>query len=201
MTSTEPLDPAIRQVLVNLIKGPSIDGGRQSHLWGTLVRNLDVVKARLEELFLDLVVDHDQKVAFCRQKEEDDVTHPTLLRRVRLTFIQSALVLYLRGQLAQADTRGERAVVSDLDMKDFLTIYRRSGDQDLSRFAKACQGAVDKLKSYSILRGLDGSVDRFEVNPALKLIFPADQIRALESAYAEQKSVADSSESDEEEDE
>lgn len=182
---TEVLDAAGRQALVNLVKGPALDGQRQGQLWATVVRQEKLLRSRLAELYLDLVISHDDKVAFCRPLgEEDEEPHPTLLRRVSLTYLQSALALYLRDVLAQAQTRGEDRVVVDLqEILDHLQVFRRPGDMDESRFTKAVQKAIDQFKNYSLLRTQEATPDRWEISPALKLIFSVDQVQALEQAY------------------
>lgn len=195
-SETDILDDAGRQVLVNLVKGPSIDGTRQTQLWGHLVRQREPIERRLADLHLDLVLDHDQKIAFCRQKDDPDGQFPILFRRASLTYLQSALALYLRSELALADTRGERAVVSEQDVSDHLAVFRKPGDQDLSKFTKAVQGALDKFKSYNLIRSQEATPDRFEVSPTLKLVFPQDQIRALEQAYRDLALRTDEDEED-----
>ena len=63
--------------------------------------------SRLIDLFLDLVIDHEQKVAFTRQVVSEDLDVPILLRKASLTFLETALLLFLR-QKANRHT-GEKA--------------------------------------------------------------------------------------------
>lgn len=172
-----------RRVLVQLLLGPAVDGRRQTNLWAVLLRDEQVVRERLHELFLDLVIDYDQKVAFTRQVTADDVEIPVLLRRANLTFLESVLLLFLRQRLTQADTQGERAVVSWQDMVEHLTVYERSGNADHARFDKQRQGAIEKAKKLSLIQKIRGAEDRFEVSPTLKLLFPANEIQALTRTY------------------
>ena len=101
-----------RRVLVQLLLGPAVDGRRQSNLWSVLLRDETVIRERLHELFLELVIDYDQKVAFTRQVAADDTDIPILLRRAHLTFLESVLILFLRQRLTQADltTRARVAI-------------------------------------------------------------------------------------------
>jgi hypothetical protein len=191
-TETEPCFPGdtgeltreVRQVLVNLIKGPSIDGRQKGGLWSVLINNEALVRSRLHELFLDLNLDRDSEFAYTRQIELDDMRKiPSLLRREKLTFYATVLILFLRGRLSQADAQGDRAVVSDDEMHSEMVLYRRDRDSDHSRFRERCESAIVKLRNFKILRSLEGIEARYEVNPALKLIFSADQIRALTKVY------------------
>lgn len=187
---------ATRRVLVQLLLGPAVDGRRQGNLWAVLLRDEAVLRERLHELFLELVVDHDQKVAFTRQVIADDIEIPILLRRANLTFLESVLILFLRQRLTQADTQGDRAVVSCLEMMEHLSVYERTSNVDHARFDKQCQGAIDKAKKLNFLQKIRGADDRFEVSPTLKLLFPVEEIQALTRTYVEvlQRGQSDESE-------
>lgn len=176
-----PLDT--RRVLVALLLGPSLDGRRQPQLWRVLVRDEAVLRRRLHELFLDLVMDRDQQAAFTRQVQADDESLPILLRRAPLTFLDSVLLLHLRRCLTEADARGERAVISPDEMTDHLRAYQPQDTSDHARFQKQTHSAVEKVKKHSLLRKLRGSEERYEISPTLKLLFSAEQIESLTIAY------------------
>lgn len=176
-----PLDT--RRAIVQLLLGPAIDGRRQTKLWPVLLRDETVVRARLHELFLDLVIDHEQRVAFTRQVVADDIDAPILLRKATLTFFESVLLLFLRQRLTQADTRGERAVVSRQEMLEHLAVFEREQNVDRARFEKHMHNAIEKAKKLNLIQKLRGAEDRFEVSPTLKLLFPAEEIQALTRTY------------------
>ena len=174
-----------RRVLVQLLLGPAVDGRRQNKLWPVLLRDECVVRERLHELFLELVIDHDQKVAFTRQVSADDVEIPVLLRRANLTYLESVLVLFLRQKLTQADTQGDRAVVSWSELLEHLSVYEKDDNVDHARFSKQRASAIEKAKKLNLLQKIRGAEERFEVSPTLKLLFPAEEIQALTRTYAE----------------
>lgn len=180
-TGQLPMDT--RRVLVQLLLGPALDADRQTKLWPVLLRDERVLRSRLHELFLDLVVDHEQRVAFTRQVVDEAADVPVLLRKAPLTFIQSALVLFLRQQLTQADARGERAVVSRSEMLEHLRVFEPERNADQAKFERQLAGAVEKADQLNLVRRLKGSDERYEVSPALKLLFPAEQIQALTATY------------------
>jgi hypothetical protein len=173
-----------RRVLVQLLLGPALDAQRQNKLWPVLLRDERVLRSRLHELFLELVVDHDQQVAFTRQVVDSEVDVPVLLRRASLTFIQSALVLFLREQLTVADARGERAVLSRAELVEHLLAYEREESSDRAKFERQAHSAVDRCKELNLLRRLKSGEERYEVSPTLKLLFPAEEIQALMRTYA-----------------
>jgi len=176
-----PLDT--RRALVQLLSGPSIDGHRHSKLWSVLVRDEGVIRKRLADLFLELVIDRDLQVAFTRQFDTGDLEDAKLLRRSQLTFIDSVLLLYLRQQLAQAASHGERAVVSKEEIVENLKIYEKTGSTDKAGFDKRIHASIEKLKKNNIIQKIRSSDDRFEVSPTLKLLFSAEEIQALSKLY------------------
>src|SRR5579872_2428987 len=73
-----PLDT--RRVLAQLLAGPSLDGRRHSKLWPALIRDEAIIRGRLCELFLELVIDRDLQAAFTRRADVGDLEAPVLLR-------------------------------------------------------------------------------------------------------------------------
>jgi len=180
-TGELPLDT--RRALVQLLSGPSLDGHRHSKLWSVLMRDEGVIRRRLADLFLELVIDRDLQAAFTREADSGDLEIPALLRRAQLTFIDSVLLLYLRQQLAQAASHGERAVVSKTDIVEHLSLYDRQGNTDKAGFDKRVLASIEKIKKYNIIQRIRASEDRFEVSPTLKLLFSAEEIQALTTLY------------------
>jgi uncharacterized protein DUF4194 len=176
-----PLDT--RRVLVQLLAGPSVDGRRHQKLWTTLLRDEAAIRARLSDVFLTLVVDRDQEVAFTRQAETEGLEVPVLLRRAQLTFIDSVLLLHLRERLARADSQDERAAISEDEMREFLSLYERKGTTDHAAFTKRIQNSIEKLKRLSILHRIRSSDQRYEIAPTLKLLFSVEEIQELTSLY------------------
>ena len=174
-----------RRAFVQLLQGPALDGRRHSKLWPVLQRDEAILRSRLHDLFLDLVIDHEVRVAFTRQIVAESIDAPVLLRRATLTFIESALVLFLRRCLIQADTQGERAVVSRAEMTEHLGVYERDRNVDHARFGRQIDNAVEKVKKLSLLHAVRGSDDRFEISPTLKLLFSAEEIQLLARVYSE----------------
>jgi hypothetical protein len=172
-----------RRALVQLLAGPSIDGSRQAKLWETVLKDEAALRSQLHNLFLDLVLDHDHKVAFTRKVVADGLELPTLLRKQNLTYLESALVLFLRQRLTQSEAQGERAVISHQEMAEHLSVYERDKNVDHSRFERQVDGAIEKAKKLSLLRKLRGADDRYEVSPTLRILFTAEDVSALARAY------------------
>ena len=187
-----------RRVLIQLLAGPSLDGQRHAKLWPILIRDESAVRSRLSELFLQLVIDRDLQVAFTRQAETGDLEVPRLLRRANLTFLDSILLLHLRQRLTQAESHGDRAVVSTDEIVEFLGVYEQVGNTDRALFEKRIQASIEKIKKHSILRKIRSSEDRFEISPSLKLLFSAEEIQALTRIYHDMQAPETSSEQNDE---
>lgn len=183
-----------RRVLVQLLRGPSVDVRRHAKLWPILLRDEDVITSRLHDIFLELVVDRDQGVAFTRQMAFEQLDIPILLRKAPLTFIESVLVLYLRQRLTQADAQGDRAVVSSPEMLEHMSVFERQPNPDHAKFDKQSLNAIEKMKTLSLLHKLQGADERFEVSPTLKLLFSAEDIQALTKVYVNSKSASSNAE-------
>jgi hypothetical protein len=143
------------------------------------------LRSRLADLFLELVIDVDQKVAFTRQADVGELEAPILLRRAPLTFVDSVILLLLRQRLTQAEVRGERAVVETIEIMEQLAPYERAANTDHAGFQKRIRASIEKMKDHSILQKIRGSEDRYEISPTLKLLFSAEHIAELTRQYQE----------------
>jgi hypothetical protein len=175
-------EPA-RRVLVQLLSGPSLEGRRHPRLWPALLQHQELVRSRLADLFLELVIDQERQVAFTRQADTGELETPILLRRSPLTFLDSVLLLYLRGLLVEADTRGEAAVVSMDDMTEQLRLYESGASTDRVGFEKRVRSSIEKAKKNSLIGAIRGSTDRFEISASLKLLFGPEEVRELAALY------------------
>lgn len=182
-TGDLPLDT--RRTMMQLLAGPFVSGKKHSKLWTALLRDELIIRSRLSEFFLDIVIDRDQQVAFVKQFDSQGVEVPTLLRRSQLTFVDSVLILHLRRRLTAADAHGERAVVSESEIIDHLSVYERAASTDRAGFIKRVKASVEKCKKNNILQLIRGTKDRFEVSPTLKLLFSAEEIISLTGLYTE----------------
>lgn len=172
-----------RRVFVHLLMGPSLDAKRHAQLWNFLLRDEAILRQMLSECFMELVIDPDSMVAFIRKADTGDIDTPSLLRNIQLTFIDSALLLFLRDQLAKSITQGERAVVDAGEILQHMLVYDKAETSDRAIFVKRVNVSIEKLRKYSFLHKIRNTDDRFEISPALKLIFSVEHIQALTALY------------------
>lgn len=69
-----------------------------------MIRDERLLRSRLADVFLDLVIDDENELAFTRPPAEtgNANTPPTVLRTERLTFMDTVMLLALRQRLLRA---------------------------------------------------------------------------------------------------
>ena len=159
-----------RRALVQLLKGPVLDGMRMPVIWKALLESEDLIRSRLNDLFLDLVIDREQLFAFTRQADTDPVKAPILLKRKPLNYIETYLFLFLRLRLSSAEGRGERAVIA-------------GRNRDAVGFERHLAGAVTKADHFGVLRRLKSGEDAFEISPVLKMLMTAELVEQVKDYY------------------
>lgn len=172
------LSESTRRALVQLLRGPYVSRRLHPKLWPTLIADEDVIRRRLGDLFLELVLDPESELAFVRNLEAEELALPRVIRSSRLTLLDTALVLFLRGELLRAEASGGRVIIGRQDMDEQLQVYRPATSTDDAGFARRVNAAVNKMKEHSILLGT-GEEDRFEISPVLALVFTADEVLSV----------------------
>lgn len=178
-----------RRALVQLLRGPYVSAARHPALWGAVLNDQEQLRARLADMFLELVVDVDQEVAFIRNVDVDGLDAPRVVRTAPLTFMDTALLLHLRQQLLTGGV-GERVIVGIDEVREHLAVYQPASDADHAGFAKRISASWEKLKKYGLL-STTSTEDRFEVSPVLRLVFGPEQIAAVRAEYARLASDTD----------
>lgn len=169
-----------RLALCKLLQGPFIDA--DSPHWKAVLRDESILRMRLSDVFLELMLDRDRRVAFTRQAETGELDTPVLLRSLPLTFIESVLVLHLREKLIDAESRNDRAVVDEESLVESISLFAEpAGDAVATR--KRLVAAIEKMRKNNILINIRGPERRVEISPALRLLFTANDVEALGRVY------------------
>lgn len=170
-----------RKALCKLLSGPFLDSDHPS--WFALLRDEQVVRGRLSELFLELVIDRERKVAFSRQAATGELEAPVLLRSQALSFLESVLLLHLRHALVEAEGQDQRAVVAAVEIAEQLSLYAGGVGSDSVTVTKRVDAAIEKMRVAGMLRLLRGGEKRYEVSPVLRLLFTIEDVEALGQIY------------------
>jgi hypothetical protein len=180
----DALPLAGRKALVTLLTHRFVSRARQQEAWAGLLAHEPEIRARLEELFLVLVVDHDHEVAFKRQSGEDDV--PVLLRREKpLSRDASLLMVFARREHAFTDGLDEAVVISRDAIAEFLGRYHDDSGSDEVRARRRVDAAIAALVARDLLTAEPDDPDLFVVSPAIVPLMTADRLAHLERTYLE----------------
>jgi hypothetical protein len=177
-------EPA-RRALVSLLMNRYVSRTRHRLAWQGILTYENDLRARLDEMYLDLVVDHEAEVAFKRQQDGDDV--PRVLRREKaLTRDASFVLIFLRRECAFADPDDGPVMITREQIGEFLRAYREEGDSDDARFSRRVDAAINALiKPWQILEP-DPAVDYlFTISPVVVPLVGVDEMRRLEAAFRE----------------
>ncbi len=175
-------EPA-RRALVSLLLNRYICRARHRIAWEGILISENELRARLDEMYLDLVVDHEAEVAFKRQQDGDDV--PRVLRRERaLSRDASFVLIFLRREYAFADSDDEPVMVTRDQISEFLRPYREDGDSDDARFSRRVDAAINTLvKPWQILEP-DPAVDYlFTISPVVVPLVGVDEMSRFEAVF------------------
>lgn len=170
----------VRLALCKLLTGPFVDA--ESPHWPVVLREENLLRTRLADLFLDLLIDRERRVAFTRQADTGELETPVLMRSTKLSFLDSVLLLHLREALIDAETRNERAVVDEAELYEHLDLFAGAdGDRVLGQ--KRIRASIKNMRESSILKSISGNDNRYEISPVLRLLFTANDVEALGRLY------------------
>lgn len=178
---TGQLAAASRKVLVQLVKGPYILAERHKEAWRTLLTDTAAIRSRVADLLLELVVDETQGVAFVRNAPIADGTATQVVRTMSLTFLDTAMLLFLRRELLRG-AGAHRVFIGRDEVYEHLTSYRAAESTDEAGFLKRINSAWTKMEKHNLLLPT-GTGERYEISPILRLIFSPEQIQAVEAEY------------------
>jgi hypothetical protein len=176
---TGVLPMKVRQALVRLLKGPYVDGGRDEKLWTTLLDNQVILRSRLSELFLNLQLDHERKIAVLRPVDPEAIggsTRSSILRQQRaLSRVETIVLLRLRLLLDRHVTAQTDPVITREEIAELVAHYQPSGQQDALRDTDVVNRTVTKLLARQLLLPT-GIEDTFAISRALPLALPFENI-------------------------
>lgn len=174
------LDVGQRRTLVALLKNRFITAASHKDEWRVLLEHRSLLRARLNDLFLDLHVDPVREVAFKRQvKSEGGARFPTLVHDTAWNREETILLVFLRRRDNSERGAGATTVFIDRsDMLEHVASLRPAHATDESADAKRATKAVESLHSAGLLIGASDD-DRFEVSPAVEVLLPLEMLTDL----------------------
>lgn len=171
--------------LIRLLQGVLADD--DSH-WNLLLQHRPAIDEYFARMGLEVYVDEAEGYAFLRQPAGDDEHEqapilPRLVRRDRLSYAVTLLLVLLREALLQfdaAEQQSERLVLELEQLRAFQRpFYPPRGDE--VRLAKTLDATVARVAELGFLRRLSGDTERYEVRRIIKAKISADVLAEIKA--------------------
>jgi hypothetical protein len=175
------LSLAQRRTLVALLKNRFISAEHHPAEWRVVWDDPMPIKSRLNDMFLDLHLDHQHGVAFKRQAASDSGGRefPTLLHDTSYTREETILLVFLRHRFQGERASGhEDVTVEREDLVAHVASFRpahatnRSGDE-----SKANNAVDNLLKARVLIKTNDTS--RLRISPVIAALLPLERLHEL----------------------
>ena len=182
--------PASSFVKAHLHGGPLYleDGA----LWETLLHDEAEIADYFRQIGLELIVDAPEGFAFLRQLEpRADERVPRLVRRAKLTYDATLLLVCLRDELNRFDTQTADQTVlrrTRRELQELVAGFLRESNNQV-RDLKSVDAAIEQLRGLGFIKAVGASApDTFEVRRIIKARFGAGELEAVKerlTRYAE----------------
>lgn len=169
----------IRRTLVSLLKKRYISAEQNPVDWKILAENEDLIRSRLHELFVDLVIDRTYHVAYKRQAvpEGGAQPFPTLLHDQAYSREETILLVKLR-MLLRGNTVDGAVFVNRQELIDDVASFRPPDATNHTRDEKAAKTAVENLDRLGLLQKT-AEPDRFRISPIVEVLMSVSQLAEL----------------------
>ncbi|KRE96319.1 hypothetical protein ASG76_04645 [Nocardioides sp. Soil774] len=174
------LEHAQRHALVTLLKQRFISARTHPRDWRVLVEHERVIRGRLNDLFLDLLLDRSREVAWKRQAtSETGSRFPTLLYDAAWTREETLVLVHLRDRLRAGLAGGDSRVYVDRDdVVDYIESFRPAHATDEAGDEKRARNAVTSIVKAGLLIGAPGD-ERYEISEAVEPLLPLELLQEL----------------------
>ncbi|MFN8212994.1 MAG: DUF4194 domain-containing protein [Candidatus Nanopelagicales bacterium] len=169
-----------RATLVQILKRTYISAANNPNDWRTLVQSESLLRSRLNDMFLELVVNPRYGIAFKRQAKSDDGTSfPTLLRDTAYTKEETVLLVYLRMRYRSEQASGAETVFVDrVAMLDEVSSFRPEHATNVAGDTRKTENAIDNLIKWRVLRPTSDP-ERLQISSAIEVLLPVERVTEL----------------------
>jgi hypothetical protein len=181
---TGSLTVGARRALVLLLKRQHLWAVRNPREWAWLLQWQFEIESRLNDLFLELVVDKEHEVAYKRQAARDmGRLFTTLLHDNVYSREEAAVLLHIR-EVYQREIRGgnEAAYVDKRDMITELDYVRPERTKDHKKADGYLDNAFKNLTRDGFLLADKNDEDRFRISPVIEVLLTVERVNAFREA-------------------
>ncbi|MBU8579993.1 DUF4194 domain-containing protein [Brevibacterium luteolum] len=177
---TSVLFPEARQCLHLLLKKRYLSADRQPAEWETLMSNETLIRSRMHDLFLELHIDREQRIAFKRSvTTETGAGLPSLLRNASYTKEETIVLIALRQRYFASRQEGDDAVFIDREtLLDEVADRRPETATNRAMDEKRANNAIDSLIKAEILRETNDP-ERLQILGIVEVLLPLEKLREL----------------------
>lgn len=173
------LEADVREVISVLMAKRVFLGRTDPQLWETLLEHQQAITTHFHNMYVDLVIDRANGLAFKRQIHPEGVGYRVLLRDQRATREMSVAVLYLRDQYNKQVRSGiDRATVTRADLHAEMEAYWPDTETNRKARTGNAHRAIQSLLTQDLLIG-NTEAEEWEISPAVQALFTADAINRL----------------------
>lgn len=173
-----------RRALVLLLKRHHIWAGRHPKEWMSLLKWQDEITARLNDLFLDVVIDETHEIAYKRQAGRDlGRQFTTLLHDNVYSREEAGVLLYIREvYLRELRAGNESAYIDPTTLSDELDYIRPAGTKDHKKADAYLENAIKNLTKDGFLVADRNNPDRLRVSPVIEVLLTVERLTAFREA-------------------
>lgn len=175
------LYPEQRRCLHALLKHRYVSAERHPEQWETLLKDDEgIIKSRLNDLYLDLRIEWEQRIAFKRRAiNETGDPLPSLLREASHTKEETIVMLSLRQRYFAQRQEGDEAVFVDREamLEEISERWPENLTNRAAALKKAGRGIDGLIRAGVLLR--TSNEDRFRISPIIEVLLPVEKLHEL----------------------
>jgi hypothetical protein len=181
---TGSLTLAARKALVLLLKRQHIWSLRNPKEWLAILKWRDELNSRLNDLFLELVIDEQREIAYKRQAGRDlGRMFTTLLHDSTYTREEAGVLLHIRDvYLRELRAGNDSAYVDQAELATEIDYVRPPGTKDHRRADQYLDNAVTRLIKDGFLIADKTDLDRLRISPVIEVLLTVERLHAFREA-------------------
>lgn len=175
---TGQLPLVTRRALALLLRSRYVAEADHPAEWRAILADQDVLESRLHDMFLQLVVDRDDEIAYKTQIRPDGLQIPVLLKEEPYRRVETLMMVFLRGAYRQQRNAGERAAYVDAeDLVEYALSFLAHGETNLAARRKEAENALATLVRERVI--VEETEGRYRVLPIIEVLLPVDRLQEL----------------------
>lgn len=175
---TEQQEFAAGSAIIRLMQGV-IYRESDEDTWLAIDRHVGPIRDHFATIGVDLVVDEIEGYAYLRSRQEveGEESLPRLIRRRKLTYNVSLLLVLLRKRLVEFETSGAegKLVLSTDHIVEALRLFLAESTNE-ARVVDTAESTIKKAAELGFLRKIPGQADQWEVRRILKAYVDAQTL-------------------------